>query len=113
MKDKLINIFIGILICIMWVNIFIYVNGCSDEIIYYVTEPEPIELLCPPDNYVILFDGNQFTWRELGPNCISPVFYGTKEEAIQSAITRDQGIQDNWDRYLIEYVVVERCVHNN
>ena len=106
-------------IVILGVTSFMFF-GCSEENVYYVTEPEPIEIeliidpeineLCSPEGFAIIFDGEVYTWKEAMPNRIYSITYTTQEEeAINSAIKYYKVTVNNWDRYLKDWEVLEVC----
>ena len=70
------------------------------------------DLNCVPNGFLILYnpEKNVYTWREQSSNRISPIMWGTKEEAVQNAIDTYNGYLENYDRYFVDWTILGPCL---
>ena len=82
-----------------------FIAGCYEPL------PEKRESkLCPPGNYEILFNGEQYAVRIWGIYIFHHEYFDTVEDAIEYCITHDEQLREHELFYYDEWEIVETCI---
>jgi len=85
-------------------------EGGSDDILYDIGTPEPVEV-CIPQRYEILSIEGRFAVR-IFEDYIFPVYYDSLEEAVAWANRHNHGFKAHEDRHEYEWDVVPVCTYD-